>query len=380
MQEPARTYFAPAERSSEEDLVFQIKLIAELPIVHNLFDSMPVMVALLNGNREIVFANLAFKKFLNNSNLSEYIGQRPGEAIGCLHSDDCSGGCGTSQACSVCGAVNAILISQQSGSANLECRITLKNGDALDLMIMTHQYKIGNVEFTIFSASDISSQNRRKSLERIFFHDLLNTTGALKGFIEMLSHAPENERDDYIRFSKNIIDHLIEEITAQKELTMAEDNELQLNISAFTSTELLKEVSALYAKHMVSLGKEIIISNGTDNCVITSDKGMMRRVLGNLVKNALEASDEKDKVILSCSVNNDHVEFSVWNKSIIPLSSKLQIFQRSFSTKGKGRGLGTYSVKLLTERYLMGKVWFETGIDTGTTFRVKYPLEIAQNN
>lgn len=38
----------------------------------------------------------------------------------------------------------------------------------------------------------------------------------------------------------------------------------------------------------------------------------------------------------------------------LPLLVQLQIFNRSFSTKGKGRGTGTYSMKLLTKRYLKG--------------------------
>ena len=38
----------------------------------------------------------------------------------------------------------------------------------------------------------------------------------------------------------------------------------------------------------------------------------------------------------------------------MPDEVKAQIFERSFSTKGRGRGIGTYSIKLLTERYLEG--------------------------
>jgi sensor histidine kinase regulating citrate/malate metabolism len=49
---------------------------------------------------------------------------------------------------------------------------------------------------------------------------------------------------------------------------------------------------------------------------------------------------------------------------------QLQIFKRSFSTKGKGRGLGTYSIKLLTENYLDGNAGFESREDIGTIFRV----------
>ena len=51
-----------------------------------------------------------------------------------------------------------------------------------------------------------------------------------------------------------------------------------------------------------------------------------------------------------------------------------QIFQRSFSTKnGEGRGIGTYSVKLLVERYLEGSVEFVSDDAHGTVFTVIVP-------
>jgi sensor histidine kinase regulating citrate/malate metabolism len=53
---------------------------------------------------------------------------------------------------------------------------------------------------------------------------------------------------------------------------------------------------------------------------------------------------------------------------------RLQIFNRFYSTKGTGRGLGTYSMKLLTEGYLHGRVWFTTDETRGTDFYASVPL------
>ena len=56
---------------------------------------------------------------------------------------------------------------------------------------------------------------------------------------------------------------------------------------------------------------------------------------------------------------------------------KAQVFQRSFSTKGEGHGLGTYSIKLLTERYLKGTTGFTSSAENGTEFFVRIPLAKA---
>ena len=378
MPEPVKTLYAPAARATEEEILLQVKLISELPMIHDLLDSIPALIAILNQQRQIIFANKTFTDFFKSRNLLTYLGRRPGEAISCLHAKDSEGGCGTSEACSVCGAVNAILLSQEKGSANLECRITLDNGDPLELMISTNQYKVGDSDFTIFSASDISDLKRRKSLERIFFHDVLNTTGALKGFLDILKDAPETEREEYVDLSINISEHLIEEIMAQKELTMAEDNELRITVTSFSTLDILKELASQYKKHFISIGKNTVINKDASDKAIQNDKVLLRRVLGNLCKNALEETNEGDSVTLDCRQYDGFVEFSVNNKSFIPKNIQLQIFQRSFSTKGSGRGLGTYGVKTLTERYLGGKVRFVSTEKNGTTFYIRLPVSIEK--
>lgn len=141
MPEALKTLFAPAERSPENELRRQIDLIKELPIIGDLFNTVPGLVAILNSNRQIVFANDSFVKTFKGDNYFEFAGKRPGEAINCHHSDECEAGCGTSEACSVCGAVSAILLSQLNGKAKSECKIILKGGDPLDLLVFTNQYK-----------------------------------------------------------------------------------------------------------------------------------------------------------------------------------------------------------------------------------------------
>jgi len=56
----------------------------------------------------------------------------------------------------------------------------------------------------------------------------------------------------------------------------------------------------------------------------------------------------------------------------MPAEIQMQIFQRSFSTKGSDRGIGTYSIKLLAENYLKGKVDFSSNESEGTIFWVDF--------
>jgi signal transduction histidine kinase len=79
-------------------------------------------------------------------------------------------------------------------------------------------------------------------------------------------------------------------------------------------------------------------------------------------------------------VDDGQVEFSVENPGQIPPDIGARLFHRSFSTKGSGRGLGTYSVKLFTERYLGGKVSFHSSPEGGTVFTVRCPLTLPDRH
>ena len=97
-------------------------------------------------------------------------------------------------------------------------------------------------------------------------------------------------------------------------------------------------------------------------------------VVDGLLRNALEATPEGGRVDVTSVHDGGGVTIAIRNAGIIPEDVQQQIFQRSFSTKpGEGHGIGTYSVKLLVERYLEGSVEFVSDDAHGTVFTVTVP-------
>lgn len=372
MDNEQKTFFASPQRDDLETVKYQSKILVNNSLVEAVINSMPNFVLILNMNRQIIFANRSFLNSIGHDNVNQILGKRPGETLNCAHSNLMEAGCGTSEFCRTCGAVQAIIESQNLISSMKECRISLANGDALDFSVWANPLFVDGNQFTIFAVIDISADKRKKALERIFFHDILNTAGGLRGFVELLNDASESELKELVKNVNGLSEQLIDELKAQVELLKAENNELEVHLTSTTSLLILSEMKMTYSNHVVANGKSVIIDTDSMDEKLITDRGILRRTLGNLIKNALEASNRGDAVILKCtpSASGNNIIFSVYNKGFIPRNIQLQIFQRSFSTKDASRGLGTYSIKLLTERYLKGRIWFETDEIKGTTFFV----------
>ena len=375
MNESLQTVFAPANRVSASVIKEQTKHFINNPLISQILNSIPSLVLILNKERQIVHCNSIVKNFIGNADVDSILGMRPGELLNCQHAFDTEGGCGTTEFCRTCGAVNAILNSQLGIPDSQECRIQTKNLEALDLKVYTTPFDIDGQSYTIFAVIDISNEKRRKALERIFFHDILNTVGGLKGVAELLKDAAPEEIIELKNMIVQLSDNLFDQIIAQREFAAAENGDLHLDYSNFNSLDLINEITNVYNSHDVCKNKIITIDPATVDIIMFSDKTLVRRVLGNLLKNALEASVEGDIITIGASLPiPGTIEFWVHNKKFIPRNDQLQIFQRSFSTKGTGRGIGTYSIKLLSEKYLKGRASFTSTPENGTIFFVAYPL------
>ena len=371
------TEFAPPSRRPREEVALNYRSIEGNPIVRQLLDAVSEACVLLNRERQIVFANEALTSLLDAGNPLALCGLRPGEALDCVHAFERHEGCGTTDFCRTCGAVNAILTSHAQTDDVRECRILRKDGNALDLRVKAKAVTIGGEEYTLFSAVDISDEKRRKSLERIFFHDLLNTAGAIQGFSELLVDKPWKEPEKRAETIHLLAKRLIEEINAQRELTRAENNELAVRPASIQTLEFIQEVITQHEDGTDEKKGAVRPDPTSENIAFTGDPVLLGRVVGNLVKNALEASKRNEVVTIGCRSAPNGVEFRVHNPAVIPKEVQLQIFQRSFSTKGTGRGLGTYGAKLITERYLKGRISFTSLPDQGTVFMVACPADLS---
>lgn len=371
------TRYAPAERATRDELDCEVQHFLQHPEQFAVLDHVPDAVLILNKYRQVVYANQTLCEIYGFDHVSFAYGRRVGELTGCDHADDMPGGCGTSDHCALCGASQAILASLKGEKAVKECRMALRQSHgAKDLRVYASPFKAMDEDFSLFLIKDIGDEKRRHALEQTFFHDVLNTAAGLQSYSELaaFSDCAELEEMGFRQILLRVTKQLVDEIVLQRVLLHAEDGHLQPRKELIDSKQLLHHVAEIFAQMEISANRQIVVEAADGVGQFFSDRTLIMRVVSNMVKNALEASSVDQTVTLTLDVGETWVEFSVHNESVMPKSVQLQVFNRSFSTKGADRGLGTYSMRLLGEKYLGGKVSFSSNEGEGTTFRIILPL------
>lgn len=368
------TDFASPQRASDSDVVKIAQKLETVPLLRQMLEAFPTIAVVLSHNRQILMYNSLFDKSIPNSTDDMLLGMRLGETVGCEVATGSPSGCGTGKQCRMCGAVQAMLDAQAGENSVRECSIAVRDVDgphALEFKAVAVPMKLAEEDVTLLSLVDISDENRRKSLEKIFFHDILNTASGVRSVADLMRMLPEEEREELVNDLDGLSDQLIDEIRTQRDLLAAERGELTSDFQPITSNEMLSHAVALYRFHELCKDRELRASNNAEGQSFNSEPTILARVLGNLTKNALEASKPGEAVTIRCDmIDQDAICFSVHNPAVMPEAVQLQMFKRSFSTKGSGRGLGTYSARLLTERYLGGTIAFYSAEGEGTTFSV----------
>ncbi len=343
-----------------------------------MLEAIPEYVMILSPEGRVLTANGRLLHEFGSPPLP-ILGKRPGDILGCINVSGCPDGCMTGDHCKTCGAGTAIVESLlRNARVSNECRIiSAKDGAAnLDLEVSATPLTINDSPVIFCVMKDISAEKRRKVLERVFFHDVMNTVSGISSLAELLAgeeEMPVDQKKKYNQWMVDLSGKLAEEINQQRKLLAAERGELKPDMEPVNVRKLMETVHALNATHSIAKDRILVLGEGPD-VIIMSDGSILRRILGNLVKNALEAILPGETVTIYCDRTEDGITFFVHNPGVMSRDVQMQLFQRSFSTKAEaGRGIGAYSVKLFGERYLKGKVAFSSSEAEGTIFSFSLP-------
>lgn len=304
--------------------------------------------------------------YINFTPVDAYKEINPGDLLKCHNAIEAKFGCGTHENCKRCKLrimVTTSIRTMKKMEADVEFLIC-GNKDCTAHAICT-PFEHEGKPYAIILLIDKTDQHHEFMLERIFLHDILNLTGALNGILECMENSDSQEM---ISVVKAISNQLLNEIMAQRSFIYAQKGILKPNNADFRAAEVTE-----FAKQSVvtpafdMYGVKLLVDSTLTDEVVYSDKTLVNRVVYNMLKNACEAN-RNSQVVMRGRSTADKVIYSVYNETVMPADTKSKIFMYGNTTKGNGRGLGTYAMKLVGENFLNGRVWFKSEEGFGTEF------------
>ena len=121
---------------------------------------------------------------------------------------------------------------------------------------------------------------------------------------------------------------------------------------------IIEECSSL-AKVYIHDKKINIISNIKEDASIYVDENKFMACIINLMKNAVEAIENKGEIIISSEIKDGNVIISVANdgKAITPAAQR-DLFSEGFTTKRTGSGLGLFICKIILNSKMLIYTWY----------------------
>lgn len=383
----ALTFFDMPGRTSARSLEALRAVVTQDPAVPAVLNELPAPTLILNQTRQIVFANRAAAVLVEQTTGASLVsGPRVGEALACLHVPDGPDGCGTTPHCRFCGfgrSMRAFAIRPAVYNAELRLASTA-HGDERAYTFATRvaPLRLHGTLLRLCTLTDITAARYREALDGVFFHDVLNTAQAVQGAAQVL---PLTDDPGESAALATLVDRsartLVREIESHRDLQQAEAGRLTVTLRDESVGDIAGKTVDLYRHSPVAQARHLTLASRADAADrVPTSSGLLTRVVGNLVKNALEASTEGETVAVRVRATARDVAIEVQNAAVMPDHVQAQVFERFFSTKSRqGRGLGTYSVRLLVTRYLNGNVSFTSAPGAGTTFVIRLPRPTRQS-
>ena len=148
--------------------------------------------------------------------------------------------------------------------------------------------------------------------------------------------------------------------------------------AGFSLKSEAKEVLGTFQKDMEAKNLEITFNAPDDECLVKASSVNIKRVLNNLIDNAITYTKENGKIIIELNRQDNQVMFSIKDTGIgIPADDQKFIFNEFFRArnavemKNVGTGLGLFIVKTIIDGH-KGKIGFESS-SAGSRFWFSLP-------
>ncbi|MCX7820842.1 MAG: ATP-binding protein [Brevinematales bacterium] len=259
-------------------------------------------------------------------------------------------------------------------SKNLNYRVKVNSRDELEDLANNFNLMAENLKEAYQKIKRIERIEVWQEVARKLAHEIKNPLTPIKLSAERLLLTYTKNRENFENIFDKTLTTIIEETKRIENLVNEFSKFLRLpplNIQKQNIIEVILEVKDFFSNAYPEIN--FIIKNEFDEFILEFDKEKIKQVLYNLVKNAVEATQEK-KIIIGTELKDNN--FRVYVKDFgkgIDSEIEEQIFKPYFTTKNDGNGIGlALSERIIAEHN--GQLDFIND-EIGVTFYFELPLK-----
>ncbi|TAK11362.1 MAG: GAF domain-containing protein [Anaerolineae bacterium] len=231
----------------------------------------------------------------------------------------------------------------------------------------------------------------RDLITETLVHDLRSPIGTVQTTLQLLQESLDAETgDDFTRKSLGIAERSLARVltlvNSLLDISRLEAGSMDLRLETAALTPLVEEALAEMAGTARELGITLDNAFPAGLPSIKMDSGLIRRVLTNLLDNALKFTPEGGhiRVFAALAGTGDRVILSVSDSGPgVPPEYRQEIFKRFGQTPGtrgrkRGTGLGLTYCRLAVEAH-GGEIWVDSNPDgPGAVFKFALPVSAAR--
>lgn len=264
------------------------------------------------------------------------------------------------------------------GAANLHERLAIQN----------EKDELGHLGRSFNSLLDRLSESfdRQRRFMADASHELRTPVAILRGESEVALSQQTRSPEEY-RESLGVLHHEAERLTRIVEdlftLTRADAGQYPLQPSDFYLDELVAE--CVHSARTLAQAKKISLTfEGAPESPIHADESLVRRMLLNLMDNAIKYTPDFGRVTVSCQRNGKEYAVNIADTGCgIPAELRPRIFERFFradkarshaENDGGGAGLGLAISRWIAEAH-HGRLELTRSDSSGSTFSAYLPSE-----
>ena len=191
-----------------------------------------------------------------------------------------------------------------------------------------------------------------------------------------LSSLPDGDSKETLKGTVRAIEDQVTYIN--KIVTDLQDYAKPLS-PCYEETDVEKTLQSVLSTMFIPDSIEVTFYVDEDCPKLMTDPSYVKRILTNLVSNAVQAMPNGGKLAITAHCKDNKVFLNVEDTGEgISEEAKSKLFKPLFTTKAKGQGFGLAVVKKLTEA-LGGNITFESEPGKGTKFAIELPTSSTQS-